>query len=128
MENWSSSSMITVAAKIVNRYVYGADVFIKQLTFSLLPIAKLSLYVFFCVASMGEAAVAELKHSVEIFESLDSTLKCPRRYISFVHTYFNLVNKKTLELAERHQRIQVESTVLFLANLSATYKLFYREA
>ncbi len=49
----------------------------------------------------------ELEKTVQIYESLDPSLKCPRRYVSFVHTFSSICTKKTVGISEQQQRIQV---------------------
>lgn len=48
-----------------------------------------------------------LQKSVEVFESLDPLLKCPRRYVAFVETFSEILNNKIIQNSERQQRIQV---------------------
>ena len=52
--------------------------------------------------------IDELKASVEIYEGLSSSLKCPRRYVAFVRTFANIVKQKTAGISEQQQRLQVK--------------------
>ncbi len=54
-----------------------------------------------------ERAVQEVDKSVHIYETLDASLKCPRRYVSFIQTFSSICGKKTDRIFEQQQRIQV---------------------
>jgi hypothetical protein len=54
-----------------------------------------------------ERAVQELDKSIHIYQSLDDSLKCPRRYVSFIQTFSSICSKKTGGISEQQQRIQV---------------------
>ena len=99
MESWTKKSMMTVAARIVLKYVISLDIY---LTFWQHNFQYSSLF-------RDERAMEELEKTVHIYESLDPSLKCPRRYVSFVNTFSSIFAKKTVGISEQQQRIQVGS-------------------
>ena len=60
-----------------------------------------------------ERAVQEIDKSIQIYESLDPSLKCPRRYVSFIQTFSRICGKKTAGIFEQQQRIQVYPSHVF---------------
>lgn len=56
---------------------------------------------------MEEDVAIQLQKSVEIFEALETSLKCPRRYVSFIQTFVSIFGKKLHNISERQERIQV---------------------
>lgn len=54
-----------------------------------------------------ENGIAELDKTVQIYENLDWTLQCPRRYIGFIQTFARIIDQKTTSVGEQQQRIQV---------------------
>ncbi|KAI9564905.1 hypothetical protein GHT06_008646 [Daphnia sinensis] len=73
MENWTKTSMMAVASRILLK---------------------------------DERAEKELEKSVQIYDSLDPSLKCPRRYVSFIQTFSSICGKKTQRISEQQERIQ----------------------
>jgi len=63
------------------------------------------IYLF--IFSMEEDVAIQLQKSVEIFEGVETSLKCPRRYVSFIQTFVNIFGKNMLNISERQERIQV---------------------
>lgn len=54
-----------------------------------------------------EEPIGELAKTIEIYESVDSTLQYPRRYVSFIDTFEKIVAQKKIGITEQQQRIQV---------------------
>lgn len=50
---------------------------------------------------------------MQIYDSLDPSLKCPRRYVSFIQTFSSICGKKTQRISEQQERIQVERFPFF---------------
>lgn len=94
MENWSKKSMIAVATRIV-----------KYVEFIIFRV-KTSLFIM--QSFRNGSAIGELEKTVQIYESLDSSLKCPRRYVGFINTFARIIDQKTSSVLEQQQRIQVQ--------------------
>ena len=54
-----------------------------------------------------EEPIGELAKTIEIYDSVDSTLRYPRRYVSFINTFEKIIAQKKIGITEQQQRIQV---------------------
>lgn len=51
----------------------------------------------------------QLEKSLTIYDHLEDSLQCPRRFVAFVKTFSKICNEKSVKISEKQQRIQVET-------------------